>query len=252
LLDKPAIHSLSEMVGKGNLDVVLGRVYLHPANIEMIKKIIGFADEKGLKILPVGNQSKVDYDKMPNEEIVVIRMDKFCTTKQVVPGDLYAILGAGYELSQLNKDLASHNLFFPFCFEENKGTVGGAVASGVDISDGESKINVKEYVLSLELVNAQAEVLRVGANVFKSVAGYDTVRLFVGSWGTLGVITQVGLRLVPSNRKKEFENMQPLAPVRIGLDKNSKDQAAILSLQLKKELDPKEIFLSIANLALDI
>jgi glycolate oxidase FAD binding subunit len=243
-LDKSIIHSLNEIAGKGNLDIISQRVYLQPLNIEKIKEIVDFAGKEGFKILPAGKETKIDYHRIPSDDIVVLKMDNFSAIKQVAPGDLYVILDAGYDLSRLNKDLVPYNLFFPFCLEKYEGTIGGAVATALEISNEENKINIKEYVLSLKVVNSEAEILQVGANVFKSVAGYDTTRLFVGSWGTLGIIARVGLRLIPLNRKKEFENMQPFPSDRVRLDENSEDCNTILSLRLKKELDPKGIFLS--------
>lgn len=243
MLDKSIIHSLDEIVGKGNLDIVSERVYLFPPDSKKISEIIGFAQRRRLKVLPVGKESKINYDDLLTGKEIIIKSDNFSEVKKVAPGDLYVTLGAGYELGQLNRYLLSHNLFFPFSLEETKGTVAGAIATGLEAENSNKRISIKDYLLSLEVVGTEGEVLNVGANVFKSVTGYDLPRLFVGSWGTLGIITEVSLRLVPLNRKREFENMKLVPSNRPKLDKNSKDYNTILSLRLKEGLDPKGIFL---------
>ena len=245
MLDKSILLSLKEIAGKGSLEIISERVYVLPSDKSKVKDIIHFAQSKGLKILPIGKETKVVYDGLLKGDEIILKMDSFSAIKQIVAEDLYIIVGAGYDLSRLNDKLLSYNLFFPFGLDGIKGTLAGAVASGLVAGNGDQRIQIKDYVLSLEIIDGDGEALSIGANVFKSVAGYDTTRLFVGSWGSLGVITEVGLRLVPLNRKKEFENMKFLSPRRMGLNKTSKDYNTVLSLRLKEALDPKEIFLSL-------
>jgi len=243
LLDKSTLHQLNEIVGKGNLEIISERVYVLPSDKGKIKDIIQFVQSKGLKVLPIGKETRIVYDGLVSGDEIILKTDNLNKIKQIVPQDLYMILGAGYDLNRINKDILSSNLFFPFSLDDAKGTIGGAVASGLVATVGDKKIDIRDYILSLEVIDAEGEVLNIGANVFKSVAGYDTTRLFVGSWGTLGIITELGLRLVPLNRKKEFENTKLLPPKRVRLDRNSKDNNTLLSLRLKEKLDPKEVFL---------
>jgi glycolate oxidase FAD binding subunit len=77
------------------------------------------------------------------------------------------------------------------------GTVGGMVAAGLSGPARASVGAVRDYVLGVELLNAQGDALRFGGTVMKNVAGYDVSRLMTGSWGTLGVITEVSLKVLP-------------------------------------------------------
>jgi glycolate oxidase FAD binding subunit len=77
------------------------------------------------------------------------------------------------------------------------GTVGGMVAAGLSGPARASVGAVRDYVLGVELLNAQGDALRFGGTVMKNVAGYDVSRLMAGSWGTLGVITEVSLKVLP-------------------------------------------------------
>src|SRR5690606_16159366 len=76
-------------------------------------------------------------------------------------------------------------------------TVGGMVAAGWSGPARASVGAVRDFVLGVEIINGKAELLRFGGTVMKNVAGYDVSRLMAGSWGTLGVITEVSLKVLP-------------------------------------------------------
>ena len=78
-----------------------------------------------------------------------------------------------------------------------RSTVGGMVAAGLSGPSRASVGAVRDYVLGVELLNGQGEALRFGGTVMKNVAGYDVSRLMAGSWGTLGVLTEVSLKVLP-------------------------------------------------------
>ncbi len=245
LLDKTIIHSLEQIVGKGNLEITSGQVRIFPGDKGKIIDAVRFAASKGLKILPAGKESRIVYDGLLTGDEIILKTTNFNRIKQIASQDLYVILDAGYDLSQINKEVQSSNLFFPFSQEGSGGTVAGAVASALEIDTDGRRINIKDWVLSLEVIDADGEILNVGANVFKTVAGYDLPRFLVGSWGTLGIISEVGLRLAPLQTRKEFQDMRVIAPKRNRLDENAVDSSSVLSLRLKAALDPKGVFLSL-------
>ncbi|KQR37962.1 glycolate oxidase subunit GlcE [Acidovorax sp. Leaf160] len=115
------------------------------------------------------------------------------------PSELVVTARAGTPLAELEALLAQHGQCLPFeppRFGDG-GTVGGMVAAGLSGPARASVGAVRDYVLGLELVNGRAELLRFGGQVMKNVAGYDVSRLMVGAWGTLGVITEVSLKVLP-------------------------------------------------------
>ena len=115
------------------------------------------------------------------------------------PSELVVTVLAGTPLAKLETSLAEQGqclAFEPPHFGAGS-TVGGMVAAGLS---GPSRANVgavRDFVLGLEMINGQGEVLRYGGQVMKNVAGYDVSRLMAGSWGTLGVITEVSLKVLP-------------------------------------------------------
>ncbi len=119
------------------------------------------------------------------------------------PSELVVTAGAGTPLAQLESVLAERGqclAFEPphFQWSASKGaTVGGMVACGLSGPSRASAGAVREYVLGLHMLNGQGEALQFGGQVMKNVAGYDVSRMMVGSMGTLGLITQVSLKVLP-------------------------------------------------------
>jgi hypothetical protein len=97
-------------------------------------------------------------------------------------------------------------------------------------------------------VDAEGEILNVGARTFKSVTGYDLARLFTGSWGTLGFLSEITLRLIPSRKRKDYSNVMVHSPT---MDKvvGVKESKAALSLKIKRSLDPRGVFVGLESFA---
>ncbi len=115
------------------------------------------------------------------------------------PSELVVTVQAGTPLAELEAVLAEKNQCLPFEPPHFGGgaTVGGMVAAGLAGPARASVGGVRDYVLGLELLNGRAELLRFGGTVMKNVAGYDVSRLMVGAMGTLGLITEVSLKVLP-------------------------------------------------------
>ncbi|MCG2594485.1 glycolate oxidase subunit GlcE [Ramlibacter sp. XY19] len=115
------------------------------------------------------------------------------------PSELVVTVRAGTPLAELEELLAERGQCLPFeppHFGPGA-TVGGMVASGLSGPARASVGSVRDYVLGLQLVNGRAEQLVFGGQVMKNVAGYDVSRLMVGALGTLGLITEVSLKVLP-------------------------------------------------------
>ena len=115
------------------------------------------------------------------------------------PSELVVTARAGTSLAELQALLAGNGqclAFDPPHFAPGA-TVGGMVAAGLSGPARASVGAVRDYVLGVEILNGRAELLRFGGQVMKNVAGYDVSRLMAGSWGTLGLITEVSLKVLP-------------------------------------------------------
>ncbi len=115
------------------------------------------------------------------------------------PSELVVTVRAGTPLAELEALLASQGQCLPFeppHFGPGA-TVGGMVASGLNGPARSSVGAVRDYVLGVQLLNGKAEVLTFGGQVMKNVAGYDVSRLMAGSLGTLAVLLEVSLKVLP-------------------------------------------------------
>jgi glycolate oxidase FAD binding subunit len=118
------------------------------------------------------------------------------------PSELVVTVRAGTPLAELDAALLEKNQCLPFeppHFDEGtktQATVGGMVAAGLSGPSRATAGAVKDFVLGVRFINGRGEHLTFGGQVMKNVAGYDVSRLLAGSWGTLGVITEVSLKVL--------------------------------------------------------
>lgn len=115
---------------------------------------------------------------------------------EYVPGDLTITARAGTSLRELADITAAERQWLALePFGDPAGTIGATVATASDGPLAPAFGRVRDLVLGLEVITGTGEVTRAGGRVVKNVAGFDLVRLHVGAWGTLGVISEVTLRL---------------------------------------------------------
>lgn len=144
-----------------------------------------------------GGGSKDFHGTLPHGEPLDTRAWRGIVSHE--PTELVVTVRAGTLLAELEAVLAEKNQCLPFeppHFGPGA-TVGGMVAAGLSGPARASVGAVRDYVLGLQLINGRAEHLVFGGQVMKNVAGYDLSRLMVGAWGTLGLLTEVSLKVLP-------------------------------------------------------
>ena len=152
------------------------------------------ADRAPLQI--VGGGTKAFYGEAPRGEPLPMREVTGITSYE--PSELVVTVRAGTPLAELESALAAKGQCLPF--EPPRfaagGTVGGMVASGLAGPSRAAVGALRDYVLGLTLLDGRGELLTFGGQVMKNVAGYDVSRLIAGSWGVLGVICEVSLKVL--------------------------------------------------------
>ncbi|MFL5638547.1 MAG: FAD-binding oxidoreductase [Gemmatimonadaceae bacterium] len=113
-----------------------------------------------------------------------------------VPGDLTLTVRAGTSLAEVERITSDHDQWLPLDpYGSDDGTIGATIATGSAGPLASTFGLPRDLLLGVEFVNGRGEIVRAGGRVVKNVAGFDLSRLLTGSWGTLGVITEVTLRL---------------------------------------------------------
>jgi D-lactate dehydrogenase (cytochrome) len=118
------------------------------------------------------------------------------------PDDLYVTVGAGLPLAELQSFLAERQMQVPLMSPWPQATVGGLVAANVNSPQRLRYGGVRDLLLATTVALADGRVIRAGRPVVKNVAGYDLPKLFAGSFGVLGLLTDVTLKLLPRPRSR--------------------------------------------------
>jgi len=172
--------------------VNIARGALHPHRVEEVADIVRDA-AGGLRIRGAGSWMHVGGPVHAAHEL---RLDAFRGVRSYTPGDLTISVGAGTTLAEIDAATAAHGQWCPLLpWGDDHGSVGATVATATSGPFAESLGRPRDLVLGLECVDGRGRIVRAGGRVVKNVAGFDLTRLMVGSWGTLGVITEVHLRL---------------------------------------------------------
>jgi D-lactate dehydrogenase (cytochrome) len=170
-------------------------VVVWPLSAEEISRILKLANRKRIPVTPWGAGTSVEGNPIPVEGGIVLSLQQMNHILELRTEDLQVRVEAGVMDKELNQYLSRYGLFFP-PDPGASATIGGMVgnnASGIrTIKHG----STKDFVLNMVVVLPSGEIIHSGTNAMKSSSGYDLCRLFVGSEGTLGVVTEVTLRLM--------------------------------------------------------
>ncbi len=171
---------------------------VYPRTVDQLSGVITLAHRNHWRILPCGSGTKLPWGGLAEGITIVVSTAKLNRLIEHAAGDLTVTAEAGMRLVDLQAILAKQGQFLPLdpAYAPDA-TLGGIVATA-DVGALRHRYGgVRDLLIGITLVRADGQVAKAGGRVVKNVAGYDLMKLFTGSWGTLGILSQLTLRVYP-------------------------------------------------------
>ncbi len=176
----------------------LPEIVVQPLTKEEISQIVKLANREKIGIYPRGQGTNLSGGSLPIKRGIVLDLTLMNDKLVIESDDLVAIVSPGIKTIDIQKKAEEYGLFYPpDPSSSHVSTIGGNLAENSGGPRGLKYGVTKDYVIGLEVVTPTGEVIRTGGKTIKNVAGYDLTKLIVGSEGTLGIITEAILRLIP-------------------------------------------------------
>jgi len=189
---------LQKIVGDQNCSAHSDRsVVVSPASAEQVSEIMKLASGEGWTVLPAGAWTWLDA-LYPSAANVIVRTTRMNRVIEHEPADLIAITEAGVRLTELNHKLSENGQWLPLDPpDDSRATIGGVVATGLSGAQQIGYGRPRGVVIGMKVILSDGSTIKAGGRVVKNVAGYDLCKLFTGSYGTLGLITELNFKLRP-------------------------------------------------------
>ena len=171
---------------------------LWPETAQQVSEVLMLANSEKVPVIPRGAGTGLSGMAIPAKGGIVLDLSHMNQILKVSIEDRLAVVQPGVVYADLEKALAPYGFFFPPDPASGKvATLGGNVATNAGGLKGAKYGTTRDYVLGLQVILPDGRIMRTGSSAMKSVSGYDLTRLFVGSEGTLGVVTEITLKVNP-------------------------------------------------------
>lgn len=231
--EKNIVDELVELVGQSNVSIAKGDrithsydatqehhlpdIVVYAENTDQVKGAVECANRHTVPILPRGAGSGFTGGTLPVQGGIVLVLTRMNRILSIDADNLTAVVQPGVITADLQRAVEKQGLFYPpDPASKEFSTLGGNIA---ECAGGPRCVKygvTKDYVLGLEAVTPQGHIIRTGGHTLKNVVGYDLTKLIVGSEGTLAIVTEITLKLLPKPEAKktmliQFETIEGAA-----------------------------------------
>ena len=221
MIDKKHIEALKNIVGENDIktDKVHLRAYSYdatrehyypeavvfPENEEEVSKILKYCNENKIAVIPRGAGSGFTGGALPVNGGIVLAVEKYMNKiLEIDEKDMVAVVQPGVVNAHLQKEVEKKGLFYPpDPASMDYSTIGGNVSENAGGMRAAKYGLTKDYVMSLKAVLPNGDIIRAGKRTIKDVAGYNVAGILIASEGSLAVITEITLKLLPKPKLKK-------------------------------------------------
>jgi len=177
---------------------------VQPQTAGEISALLKIANQYRIPVYPRGSATSLSGGPLPVKGGMVLDMSRYPRKLVIDRENLLAVASPSVITADIHREAEEAGLFYPpDPSSSHVSTIGGNILENSSGPKGLKYGTTKEYVIGLELVTPQGEIIRTGGKTVKNVTGYDLTRLIVGSEGTLGVVTEIILRLIPKPKARK-------------------------------------------------
>ena len=182
--------------GEDTYDPILSKAVVFPETNEEVSKILSICNQHKIPVVPFGTGTSLEGNVVGNEKGITVSLEKMNKILTVNTEDFDCRVQACVTKEQLNEYLREDGVFFPIDPGANA-AIGGMASTSASGTMAVKYGTMKTVITGLTVVLPNGEIIKTGSRTKKTSAGYNLTNLFIGSEGTLGIITEVQLRLSP-------------------------------------------------------
>lgn len=173
-------------------------VVIQTKSVEELAEVVKYANVEKIPLYPRGQSTGLSGGSLPVKGGIVIDLSVMDDILEIDEEDLVAVVSSGVLTAKIHEAAEKKGLMYPpDPSSSSVSTIGGNLAENSGGPRGLKYGVTKDYVIGLEVITPQGEIIKTGGRTVKNVTGYDLTKLIVGSEGTLGIITKAILRLIP-------------------------------------------------------
>ncbi len=182
--------------GEDTYDPILSKAVVFPETNEEVSKILSLCNQHKIPVVPFGTGTSLEGNVVGNDKGITISLEKMNKILDVNAEDFDCRVQACVTKEQLNEYLREDGVFFPIDPGANA-AIGGMASTSASGTMAVKYGTMKTAITGLTVVLPDGEIIKTGGRTKKTSAGYNLTNLFIGSEGTLGIITEIQLRLSP-------------------------------------------------------
>jgi len=225
LLGAGGILAEPTLLDRYAIDAVVPHLVAQPENVEQVCAVLRVCNEEKWTVAPFGSGAQQHVGRPPERVDLAVSTEKLNQIEAHDPGDLTISLQAGVPVSRAVGACAEHRQLMPIETASRQTTVGGALATAQSGPLRTGFGSIRDACIGINFVTGDGMTGRGGGLVVKNVAGYDLMKLLIGSYGSLGIITSASFRVFPAPNQtltliSEFESLPEALTLRDALIKS--------------------------------